>query len=79
MPLADSNQVLLKALSYTRESSLVKTDKSGSQVLGRGTSPGMTVVSIDPLSWQVTNKWTFSTGTRDEASQQLRLRVFPVE
>lgn len=72
LPLADSNQVLLKAISYTRESSIVKTDQSGSQVLGGGTSPSsMTVISIDPLSQQVTNKWTFATGTSDEASQQL--------
>lgn len=74
LSLADDNQVLLKAFSFGRgrkESSVVQTDQDGSQVLGGGTDPGMTVISIDPGSSQVMNIWTFCTGSSDEASQQL--------
>ncbi len=73
--LPDNNQVLLKVLSFGSdsrgESSVVKTDHSGSHVLGGGTTAGITMISIDPLSSQVIKKWSFPTGTSDEASQQL--------
>ena len=43
-----------------------QTDHSGSHVLGGGTTAGMTVICIDPLSSQVTNNWTLPTGTSSQ-------------
>lgn len=75
LPLADNNQVLLKALSFGNksgmESSVIKTDQGGSRYLGGGTAPGLKVISIDPESSQVMNSWSFPTGTSDSVSQQL--------
>ena len=65
-PVANINQVLLKASSYAgslfEQSTASKTDQNGSSQLGYTSQPGMVAICIDPSSSEVITTAGYITG-----------------